>query len=356
MGILQSDERLIVPDPYSVPFPDIDGTKRKLSQMAKCGIAVYWSDSSRRYNEFFSKGFRNNSNGCFVTFTTSVMAEGLDYPNVGTVVIYGGGDFYIKHHILTRDRLDQMIGRTGRNYPGCAVLHESLRELYTKGNSTDFSYTHVRHNTDVCELFHEDLLGSNSIDTSLLVNFRVFYEYSCDRLITQLRRFCTGDAKLDVVDIANVLLVGGTSTEIIPSLMRISNFNDSDTTYGIFVLPFVISIFAYRDILSMRDDSDHLWRKPDWKLRMNFVVHDPFSFMIDNNGNWGKPDWSKNNIMWTDFHERRSIADHFNNTMEISEFNILRPKINFAKLEDVIMAFNDIDIDPKYFRYMWSFT
>jgi hypothetical protein len=283
------------------------------------------------------------------------MAEGLDYPNVGTVVIYGGGDFYIKHHILTRDRLHQMIGRTGRNFPGCAVLHESLRELYTNGNTVDFSYTQVRHNTDVCELFHVDLLNNNSIDTRLLVNFRVFYEYSCDKVIEQLRRFCTGDLELHVSDIANVMLVGGITTEIIPALIRISKFENNDTTYGIFILPFLISIFAYRDILSLRDDSDRSWTKPDWKLRMDFVVHDPFSF-LSSNEIWVKPDWSKSLTMWSTFHDRCRIVDHFNNIMEISEFNVLRPKISFAKLEDVIMAFNDIDIDPKYFRYMWSFT
>jgi hypothetical protein len=75
--------------PYSVSFDcqNANNIKHDIAAMAKHRICVYWSDTKPKYNEFFSDKFKTGANKQIILFTTSVMAEGIDYPNVKTVFV-----------------------------------------------------------------------------------------------------------------------------------------------------------------------------------------------------------------------------------------------------------------------------
>jgi hypothetical protein len=91
--------------PYNIPFDckNPQEVKADIITLARYEIGVFWSDSCEEYNHFFSDMFKNNHNKCRIMITTTVMEEGIDYPNVNTVFVFAPDDirFYVNLKLIT---------------------------------------------------------------------------------------------------------------------------------------------------------------------------------------------------------------------------------------------------------------
>jgi superfamily II DNA/RNA helicase len=196
------NQRIIPVAPYNISFDCSNEQEVKLDiiTLARYGIGVFWSDTCEGYNHFFSDMFKTNENDIRIMITTTVMAEGIDYPNVQNVFIYAPDNikFYVANKMISRSKLLQMVGRTGRNRPGTVLMSSSLYNLYmTEKDTSLFNLDAIRDDVNLSMLHFESEFNDKCLSmVEIHRKFRTIYEHANNemrRTINGIYGFQTDD-------------------------------------------------------------------------------------------------------------------------------------------------------------------
>jgi hypothetical protein len=167
--------------------------------LARYGIGVFWSDTCEGYNHFFSDLFKINKNGIRIMITTTMMAEGIDYPNVQEVFIYAPDkiSFYVINKMINKSKLLQMVRRTGRNRPGTVVMSSSLSNLYrTEKDDSLFRLESERDDVNLSMLHYESEFKDKCLSmVDIREKYRTIYTHTNNEMTRAVREIYRLESK-----------------------------------------------------------------------------------------------------------------------------------------------------------------